>query len=527
MVTELRHDADLVERARRGDDHAFGALVQAHQRRALALARSLVGEDADAEDLTQEAFLRALRNLDLLADPEKFSPWLQRIVFGTCIDWLRAFRPGLFQSSAATDEDFLKAQTATPTPLAAAERADLSERVTAALAALPEKYRVPFHLYHLDGLSHERVAEALNAPVATVRSLVHRARHKLAELLPELRDESPRSEDVFDPQPESYSMLHILNGDSVRMTLEQSSVPGRFSVWGDTLYVGPVTRDVSSDEFAELRSRFHAGVHVSYDEAMAMGRRWLEGLESYPNYDEVVLWFEHDLHDQILLVNLLDWFAQRSPRPRALSLICIGEFPSVVPFYGLGQLDADQLASLLGTRQRVTERQLALGQSLWRAFTGDDPTAIERVLARDTSALPFLEGAMRRLLEEFPDERTGLPRTERSLLEILSAKGPLKFGKLFPAHQTAEERPFMGDWTIWDCLEDLARGARPLVHIDRGERELDASISITDDGRRVLAGELDWTQTAPFDRWIGGTHLVSPNVEWRWDSLAGRIVHAS
>lgn len=330
---------------------------------------------------------------------------------------------------------------------------------------------------------------------------------------------------MFDEPPVSHSMLHILNGDAVSYGLAHSGVPGRFSVWGDVLYDGPIPRDVDDDTVADARARFHAGEFISYEDALAMHRRWDAGLASSSDADEVVLWFEHDLHDQMLLIRQLDWFARRPVRRFALSLICIGEFASVEPFHGLGQLTPVQLASLLDTRQRVTERQLALGQSMWRAFTGEDPTAMEKILSRDTSVLPFLDGAMRRLLEEFPESRTGLPRTERTMLELLSVHGPQSFATLFPLQQKTEERVFMGDWTFWSRVEDLARGPRPLVHIERanGEHFLHARLTITEDGRRALAAELDWMAIAPVDRWIGGSHLVAPNVGCRWHASTRRL----
>src|SRR5262245_36044905 len=133
-------------------------------------------------------------------------------------------------------------------------------------------------------------------------------------------------------------MLHVLNGDSTRASLELSKVPGRFTVWGDVLYEGPVPRDVGDDAFAQTRAQFHTGPFFSYEEALAKGRAWNEGLASYSADEEVVLWFEHDLHDQLLLVSLLDWFARRAQRPAILSLICIDEFPGIEPFHGLGQL---------------------------------------------------------------------------------------------------------------------------------------------------------------------------------------------
>ncbi|MDB4878236.1 MAG: polymerase sigma factor, sigma-70 family [Gemmatimonadetes bacterium] len=316
------------------------------------------------------------------------------------------------------------------------------------------------------------------------------------------------------------TMLHILNGDATRIGLEQSGVPGEITVWGDVLYEGPVPRDVDDATFREARARFHAGEFISYDEALAMHERWDRGMARAATADEVVLWFEHDLHDQLLLVRQLDWFARQPARHYTLSLICIGEFPAVEPFFGLGQLTPDQLASLLDTRRRVSERQLSLGQAMWSAFTGDDPRAIERLLARDTSALPFLDGAMRRLLEDFPDARTGLPRTERSILEILRRDGDMRFIDLFPAQQQTEERVFMGDWTFWRRLRDLARGPLPLVTLENALHNgsmLQARVAITDDGRRALDGDLDWMDVAGIDRWIGGAHLLSPHVAWRWD----------
>src|SRR5687768_9203764 len=94
---------DLVESARRGDVAAFGELVRRHQGQVIAVAISILGDRAEAEDLAQETFIRASRNLDLLADPEKFPRWVRRIAFGVCIDWLRSFRPQLYRSGDLLD----------------------------------------------------------------------------------------------------------------------------------------------------------------------------------------------------------------------------------------------------------------------------------------------------------------------------------------------------------------------------------------------------------------------------------------
>ena len=176
-------DAELVGAARRGDAGALGELVRRHQKQVFAVALSLLGDAAEAEDMAQETFIRASRNLDLLADPAKFAAWVRRIAFGVCVDWLRAFRPELYRSAQELEDHAASIPSGAPSPLERLENLELSRRVLGALEQLPVRYRAPLTMYHIEGLSHEKVAEALGVPVGTVRSLVSRARRRLAPLL--------------------------------------------------------------------------------------------------------------------------------------------------------------------------------------------------------------------------------------------------------------------------------------------------------------------------------------------------------
>jgi RNA polymerase sigma factor (sigma-70 family) len=522
-----------VAHARERESLAYEELVRRHQGPTRALAYALVGDWAEAEDLSQEAFLRAFRNLDLLADPEKFAPWLRRVTFGVCIDWIRTFRPQLYRLETPADElATLTTASREPSPLERVERLELSDRVLHALADLPPRYRTPLTMYHIDGLSHAKVARALDVPVGTVRSLVARARRKLADALvayaPETPDIRSTEEEVLSDQPLVPRMLHVLNGDSTRGIMERSDIPGTYTVWADVLHEGPVPGDLDDDRFREIRLRYLSAMDrwVKPDEGEAQYRAWDERLASFADYDEVVLWFEHDLFDQLILIRHLDWFARRDLGRTTLSLICVGEFPGVEGFAGLGELSPDQLASLLGTRQRVTVRQTELARVGWRAFTSTDPTSIERLLERDTSALPFLGGALVRFLEEYPAVGSGLPRTERQILDGLT-RGITTPVDLFLDSQKLEERIFMGDATFWLRLEALASGPRPLIRLvgqpthrafPKGE------VALTDNGRRVAAGEADWVALDGIDRWLGGVHLVGHEVPWRWDARARRLV---
>jgi RNA polymerase sigma-70 factor, ECF subfamily len=203
-------DADLVELTRqRGETAAYGELVKRYQGHAYGLAYSLLSDWAQAEDMAQEAFIRAYINLNTLEDPSRFAAWLRRIVFGTCMDWMRAFRPQLYRSMGNADDvdqiDSIPDEDA-ETPLEQTERRELSGEVLSAISELPPKYRIPLTMFHLDGLSYEKVADFLDVPLGTAKSLISRARKKLkpaleayaAEVLPslgEIFDEHKLGED--------------------------------------------------------------------------------------------------------------------------------------------------------------------------------------------------------------------------------------------------------------------------------------------------------------------------------------------
>jgi hypothetical protein len=326
--------------------------------------------------------------------------------------------------------------------------------------------------------------------------------------------------------------LHILNGDAVREKLERSVVPGTLAVYADVLHEGPVPAGLSREQMLETRAAFIASEDwgEGYDEVLATLTAWDERARAFADYDEVVLWLEADLFDQLLLVRHLDMFAAADLGPSRLSMICIGEFPGVERFVGLGQLDADQLASLVGARARVTPDQLALGRAAWRAFTAPDPGALEQLTIEDTSALPFLSAALTRLLEEYPSTENGLGRTEQQVATLLAA-GPRAPADLFGATYALEERPFMGDVTFWSRVRALATARHPLVTIrvdeERPGRLPHGEVRLADTGREVVEGRADWVDLNGVDRWIGGVRLDGPRAEWRWDRARGALSRAS
>jgi len=329
-------------------------------------------------------------------------------------------------------------------------------------------------------------------------------------------------------------MLHITNGGATLRLMGPAGLPGEFLPWQDVLHEGPVPARLGLDALSEVRARYLADCGWGdYPRVLADFRHRDQRLKRFTEHAEVVLWFEHDLYDQLQILQILDWFSDQRMGERKLTMICIGEYPGIEDFYGLGQLSPGQLASLFGGRHTVNRDTLDLARRGWAAFRSSDPTALEALLGQDTSALPFLSAALQRHLEEFPAVAQGLSRTERQCLEAV-AEGEKRPVELFRACQVREQSPFMGDWSFWRWLAQLGRGPAPALETVTGEGFVfpptitpDGAfraqrLRLTQTGRAVLDRRQDWLAIHPVDRWLGGVHLEENNL-WRWNGAARHL----
>lgn len=322
--------------------------------------------------------------------------------------------------------------------------------------------------------------------------------------------------------------LHVLNGDSTRFSLERSTVQGEYAVWADALHEGPLPAGVSDEDLLTLRAEhFAADSGMPADSLLAMVRGWHAGLARATQFDEVVFWLEHDLFDQLILIRHLHWLSTLEAARTTFSLICIGSFPGVLPFHGLGQLTSEQLATLLPQRAGVTPEQLALGREAWSLFRGSDPLPLVEWAARDLPALPFVPGALRRHFEDYPSVANGLSRSERQILAALRS-GEQTFSELFVACQRMEERVYMGDSIFWSIVRRLANGRNPLVKVTGASgAAITPSIRVasTTLGEVVLDGAADHVDLNGIDRWMGGVHLTTSRL-WRRDEEAQTMMLA-
>jgi hypothetical protein len=331
--------------------------------------------------------------------------------------------------------------------------------------------------------------------------------------------------------------LHVANGTSTTDTIEAAGIPGLRSIWADPLYDGPVPAELNDDELLEVRRRHLAGEDADRATVWAGPdpsadpvndlREWRAALAGYESYEELVLWFEHDIFDQLNLIHVLTWIREHLPADRPVSLVCIGSFPGRPNFKGLGELTPAELASLLETRQRVSGGQYELARRAWLAFRAPTPDALDALRDDDTSALPYLAPAVDRFLQEYPSTRNGLSRTEQRLLELADGGG-IAVLKAFPRMHDGERFYHVTGASVAEMATDLAHTVPPLLTLDLSRVEpgnpLPGVIALTDAGRSVLSGDRDRIATCGIDRWLGGVHLETGTRLWRWDDGRHRLV---
>ena len=181
-------DQQLVERAQRGDKHAFELLIIKYQRRLARLISRFVRDGAEVEDVTQEAFIKAYRALPGFRGESAFYTWLYRIGINTAKNYLLAFKRRVptttfFDSDEAENFEDGGLLREVNTPENELMSKQVVNVVTTSLEQLPDDLRIALTLREIEGLSYEEISEVMNCPIGTVRSRIFRAREAIAENL--------------------------------------------------------------------------------------------------------------------------------------------------------------------------------------------------------------------------------------------------------------------------------------------------------------------------------------------------------
>jgi len=329
--------------------------------------------------------------------------------------------------------------------------------------------------------------------------------------------------------PSQPSTLNITNGDSTVSVMNEAGIHGEFLPWRDVLHEGPVPHTSDIDELSRYRARFISDCNwASENDALLQFQARDARLKNALSFQKIILWFEHDLYDQLQLIQLLHWFSSQTIRPGQLHLICTDEY--------LGPSTPTRIRELQALAKPITTTQLELGKNAWTAFCSDNPLNWQALLRQDLSSLPFLSATITRHMEQYPSVDTGLNRTELQILNIIDT-GIQTPRALFSAYQQSEEYVFMGDSTFWIYLSALTRREPALIQLNNGNAFIfpetppsptnhqfrDQQFFISQAGKKTLSGQLDWISINGIDKWYGGVHLT-PNNRWRWDHSASQLI---
>ena len=274
------------------------------------------------------------------------------------------------------------------------------------------------------------------------------------------------------------------------------------------LHEGPVHAGATLEETSAVRAQYLGS--AGYGNPIRLARDFSKRdavIAKCEEYEEVVLWFEHDLFDQLQLLQILHYLGGRSLPIGKVQLIQTDDF--------LGMLSPEELIPLQNKRRPVNGATFKLASEVWDAFREATPERLFELQDRVTSEMRHLHSAMRRLFEEFPALGSGLGRSEMQILDTV-ALGTHRKDDIFRLAQLREEAVYLGDTSFFRLLDQLCAAEAPLLE------RTESGFALTAAGKAVHAGERDWLEEHTIDRWIGGVHLHERNV-WRWDAQARRL----
>ena len=176
-------DAQLVSRSKLADVEAFGELVRRYQKPVFRIVLRMVKSPDDADDITQDTFVRAYRGLKTFKEEFDFHPWLYRIAYNQAINFLNKRKRQAAVDLDDVPERDIKTGPEPESPIQSASRQELLGRLESALERLPEEQRTVFLLRVQDGLSYEEIAETMGTPKGTVMSRLARARMALRKYM--------------------------------------------------------------------------------------------------------------------------------------------------------------------------------------------------------------------------------------------------------------------------------------------------------------------------------------------------------
>ena len=257
--------------------------------------------------------------------------------------------------------------------------------------------------------------------------------------------------------------LHVLNGEATAHSFASAGLPGDVVIWREMLSEGPLLASPRNDGelwtlrrnwlTAQFSDRMQKDTEDTYEEKVVAE---FARICRYAEYDEVVLWFEHDLFCQINLGFLLACFIRVDLTETVLRQVSINQFPGVIKFKGLGQLTGAQLATLYPQAEQLTTLELTLAAQMWKAYATPDVTALANLLTENFGRLRYLRVALLAHIARLQIGINGLPLIENEILTIIRAS-PKTIRQVVAEWLANDSIYGLGDWSIENYVAQLIR----------------------------------------------------------------------
>lgn len=318
-------------------------------------------------------------------------------------------------------------------------------------------------------------------------------------------------------------MLHIRCGDDIIKKIMNARLPGRAITWAEPLCDGPVTDTVLHNV---LDQRLDFITH-RYGLKPKFVKKGLEKqdktLQTAERHEEIVLWIEADLYDQMIMVYLVEQLKQICPEETKISVICR------YVQKGFGSLEAPQLAKMFETRHLLSAEDIALLNKVWCAYTSSDPSVLSNLLETETFPELFkhLKSGLERHLEDVFWTTDGLSKTERYVLECVNA-GTVSPIEIYKQWSEVEGSAWLPDALFFAYIFEMISAANPLLSSNQARKAEELKLNLTENGKKVLSGELHRKELwKDMDRYRGGLHIADETgMNFLWNPEKKAVIAA-
>lgn len=218
--------------------------------------------------------------------------------------------------------------------------------------------------------------------------------------------------------------MHITNGDTFTLRLEQLNLKGDIITWREMLCEGKTETNVGSESFWKTRFDFlHKNYNVSKSWFVEKTLKEYRSLCNHKQQDQIILWFEYDLFCQINMLAVISWLKTHR-RHAEISMICSGNEDETSTLYGLNDLNDEQLLKRFENRTVLTQDDIEYADYVWQLYCSDNPIRLENLTDFENYQFDYLSDALLAHLKRFPTIKNGLNEPENRLLELAVLEKP-------------------------------------------------------------------------------------------------------